>query len=123
MYSIAAIFAVSHSPIVVGYPATLLVFSFYCYFWLQRELGHYASDPPHPLLEWAGTWSFSLYLVHNLIIAAWTELDLAWPVLISWVLRFVTILTASYAFYAAVEYPCHMLARRFGSPTNRLVVP
>jgi peptidoglycan/LPS O-acetylase OafA/YrhL len=120
IYSVAAIVAVSHSPIVVGYPATLLVFSFYCYFWLRRELERYTSNPPNALLEWAGTWSFSLYLVHNLVIAAWIQLDLPWPLLINWFLKIVTILAASYVFYAVVEYPCHVLARRVGSPITRI---
>lgn len=114
VYTVASVLALSHSPLVLGYPATLLIFSFYCYFWLRQELCGYSSKPPFALLEWAGTWSYSLYLMHNLIIAKWAELDVALPPLIDGAAKFLAILVASYAFYAAVEYPCHVLARKFG---------
>jgi peptidoglycan/LPS O-acetylase OafA/YrhL len=113
-FTVAAVFAISHSPVVIGYPATLLVFSFYCYFWLLQELHRYASSPPSALLEWAGTWSYSLYLTHNLVITAWPGFKFPLPPLIDWAAKFAVILAASYAFYRAVEFPCHVLARKIG---------
>ena len=116
MLSAGATGSVFHAPIAFGYPASMLVFAFFCFFWLKRELARYAVRPPLRLLEWAGGWSYSLYLIHNMVIAGFAAVRLAWPYAMGWTAEFLAILLASYAFYAGVERPSHALARRLGKP-------
>jgi peptidoglycan/LPS O-acetylase OafA/YrhL len=119
IFSAATVAAVSHLPIPLGYPVTILVFSFYCYFWLQHELAIYSDKAPPAFFEWGGTWSYSMYLIHNMVIAAFAHLYFLMPFLISWTVQLLAIFLASYAFYVTVEYPSHLLARRLGRAASR----
>jgi len=121
IYTSAAVVAVFHSPITLGYPATMLIFSFYCYFWLQYELTVYLNTKPSVVLEWGGTWSYSMYLIHNIVIVSFAQPHFPLPYLAGWALQLLAIFLASYAFYLAVEYPCHLLARRLGQAASRAV--
>jgi peptidoglycan/LPS O-acetylase OafA/YrhL len=113
LYSAAALAAVFHAPVPVGFPATSLIFAFYCYPWLSRELKRYRIEPPVGGLEWAGTWSYSLYLTHAMVIAAFsTYSDL--PPLMAWIVELVAIVSIAYSFHLCVERPSHALARRLG---------
>lgn len=100
-----------HSPI--GYPWTLNLFGIACYFWLQRELVHFAKVNPPSILEWGGTWSYSIYLVHPVTQAAWLgfALGASLPPLASWAMLMLATAVASYAFYRVVEAPSHSAAK------------
>jgi peptidoglycan/LPS O-acetylase OafA/YrhL len=114
IYSVVVLLGVFHSPIRVGYPASLLVFSFYCYFWLQQELRRWRLHAPAPWLEAGGTWSYSMYLVHKIVIAAFGELQLPIPLLLNWALQLSVMRLISYGFYVLIERPSHSAARRMG---------
>jgi peptidoglycan/LPS O-acetylase OafA/YrhL len=126
LYSIFAMLGVFHSPIRVGYPASMLFFSFYCYFWLQQELQRWRDHPPARWLESAGAWSYSMYLMHMSVLVGFRELNLGVPLLLGWALQFTAVLLVSYTFYIIVERPSHSLARRLGrlnaSPPARKTV-
>lgn len=101
--------AASFSP--WAHAAILLdLFSVGAAFWLGLEVARFRERSPSQLLEWAGRWSYSLYLVHSLIPH--------WGVLPHW-LPFVWAVVASYVFYLLVERPSHRLAIRVG----RTLVP
>jgi len=88
------------------HPCVLLdLFSVGVFAWLGLEIAHFQRYKPWPWLEWAGSWSFSLYLVHTLIPH--------WAVVPHW-LPYVEALLASYAFYRLIERPSHRLATRAG---------
>jgi peptidoglycan/LPS O-acetylase OafA/YrhL len=82
------------------------------YFWLGMEIAYASNHAPSRLLEWAGSWSYSLYLAHPLVI----------PVLavIGWAgfttrnathfLVFPLALVCAYVFHRVVERPSHLLA-------------
>jgi peptidoglycan/LPS O-acetylase OafA/YrhL len=102
-----------HSP--VGYPWTLNVFAVLVAFWLGREISRYQHQEPFGWLEWAGRWSYSVYLVHLPARALFTMMAL--PNLgysINWLLQMGFIMAASYGFYLGVEYPGHIAARAVG---------
>lgn len=100
-----------HSPI--GYPWTLNLFAIAVFFWLRVEIAAFRVRPPGRILEWAGQWSYSLYLMH--MIADKAHGKLPWPNFgfnLNWCLKMAFILAVSYVFYLLVEKPGHYAARR-----------
>lgn len=96
----------------IGYPWTLPPFSCLCVLWIKREIAHAAANPGTRFLEWAGKWSYSLYLLH-LVAGA---VLLKWLPVMSgerpaWLIRIGLILLICYCFYLAVELPSHRLAQ------------
>ncbi len=100
-----------HSPL--GYPWTLNFFAIFAKFWIHQEIRRYAVRSPKRIFEWAGTWSYSIYLMHMPVSTA--------------VMKFIgpdsefyftfgfavlpLVLTGSYIFYLFAERPGHLLAR------------
>jgi peptidoglycan/LPS O-acetylase OafA/YrhL len=83
------------------------------YFWIRAEIGYYKMRTPWKVLVWAGGWSYSLYLIHPIVIdlcyrygirAAESRLD--------WLIVIALVLLASYGFYLVVERPSHNQARK-----------
>jgi peptidoglycan/LPS O-acetylase OafA/YrhL len=121
-----------HSPLTSDC-VLLDLFAFPAYYWLGMEIAYFSAHRPSRLLEWAGAWSYSLYIVHPLVI----------PLLALWGLAgftgrnathflvFPLILLLSYLFHLAVERPSHKLAvwtsRRFAprpfAPTTAGMLP
>jgi peptidoglycan/LPS O-acetylase OafA/YrhL len=99
-----------HGPIKIGMPALLYPFIAYSFFWLDREIAHMRSVGAVPVLEWAGRWSYSIYLMHGMILVSLSPTTPIGPALI-WAIKLVAILAGSYCFYLIVERPAHQLAR------------
>lgn len=100
-----------HTP--VGFPWTLNLFSVLAAWWVHREIAFRRQVSPLRALEWAGLWSYSLYLIHvpagALIVQVYPAL---YTLSLGWVLAIAFVLLASYTFYLLVERPSHWLARR-----------
>jgi peptidoglycan/LPS O-acetylase OafA/YrhL len=99
-----------HSPI--GYPWTLNLFAVAVFFWLQVEIRAFKVAAPAPSLEWAGQWSYSIYLMHLIADTVYQRLpmpDLGFN--LNWALRMLFILLVSYIFYLIIEKPGHFIAR------------
>jgi peptidoglycan/LPS O-acetylase OafA/YrhL len=102
-----------HSPF--GYPWTLNLFSIAVVFWLAHEIAHCTSTPFPRWLEWGGSWSYSLYLIHLLAAPLYGQLNI--PNLgyfFNWTLLVFFVLLCSYLFYLLVELPSHFAARSVG---------
>jgi peptidoglycan/LPS O-acetylase OafA/YrhL len=100
-----------HSP--VGYPWTLNVFAILVFFWLRAEIMAFRHNPPPRALEWAGKWSYSIYLMHMIafaVLANFRPPDLG-PKL-NWIRMFVFVMGFSYLFYLLIEKPGHFIAKR-----------
>lgn len=107
-----------YSPI--GYPWTLNLFAVLVAFWLIREISRYRERRPPHLLEWAGRWSYSIYLAH--VPAKELFNMLALPnvgTMLNWLVQTGFILAASYFFYLCVEFPGHLAARAVGHFFNQ----
>jgi peptidoglycan/LPS O-acetylase OafA/YrhL len=103
-----------HSP--VGYPWTLDLFALLVFFWLREEIVYSQTQKRGRFLEWAGKWSYSLYLMHLIANAAFVRLNT--PNLgfnLNWLQKFLFILSFSYGFYLLVEKPGHLVARRLST--------
>ena len=104
----------SVSPVLIPNPATLNVLALFVFPWLVKEIAGFQAKAPPAVLEWGGRWSYSLYLVHYVVIVAAMRLAGRMDPILLWCFGVVAILLASYLFYCVVERPAHLLARSFG---------
>jgi peptidoglycan/LPS O-acetylase OafA/YrhL len=99
-----------HSPI--GNPWTLNLFGPLVFAWLLREIAFRKTHPPAAWLEWAGLWSYSIYLMHPV---AWSLFDQIFPPVhnewLRWACLCCFVLSVCYGFYLLVERPGHAIAR------------
>ncbi len=102
----------------ISYVFSLPLFSILVYFWIQLEILYYKDKEENKLLVFGGLMSYSIYLVHALLIYIIEEYtgysDLRTNV---WycILAILSSLIASYIFYILIEKPTHKLARNLGS--------
>jgi peptidoglycan/LPS O-acetylase OafA/YrhL len=92
---------------------TLNFFSPLYAYWLAKEIQRCGSVGASGFLEAGGGWSYSLYLVHPIVIVTVTPVLIAasgWAV--GWSASVGIALCLSYAFYLLVERPSHSAAKR-----------
>lgn len=99
------------SPVLIGNPASLALYAVFAFFWVSKEVHFYQSHRPVATLEWGGRWSYSIYLVHNVVIVLFTHHFLHPYAILLWPTEIAAVLTLSYMFNRLVEYPSHRLAR------------
>ena len=97
--------------LTIGYPWSLNVFAIVAFYWLKVEITRSRQIAPLPWLESAGHWSYSLYLMHPVMIfAVQFAPQLALP-------RFIFLyggaLLLAYIFYLICERPSQNLAVRW----------
>jgi peptidoglycan/LPS O-acetylase OafA/YrhL len=121
LYAALAMAVFFHSPVKISFPVLLFPFQGLAYLWILAEIEHFERAGTSRLLEWCGRWSYSLYLIHNMVIA---ELPIsAHAVITTWLLRLALIVGGSLAFYGLVEAPSHWLARTASRKVMSLVGP
>jgi peptidoglycan/LPS O-acetylase OafA/YrhL len=100
-----------HSPI--GYPWTLNFFAIGVAFWLQREIWLRHRTKALAGLEWAGSWSYSLYLLHGARAFCFSP---CFPSMqgsvFAWISMVLFVFAVCYSFHLLVERPSHTIARR-----------
>jgi len=98
----------------VSYAITLPIFSLLVYIWLQYELIYHISRKENKLLIYGGKISYSIYLIHALILHA---LEYFWEIknlpinLFFYLIAILLSLTTSWLFYVMIEKPSHKFAR------------
>lgn len=104
----------------IGFPWTLNLLAIGMYFWLGLEIAHFQQFSPPLTLESAGSWSYSLYLIHGPIaeLTQKYQVDSHFPV-VFWGVQLCIILLCSYLFYLVVERPSHQLARWVGGKLSK----
>jgi len=111
-----------HSPI--GHAWSLGFFAVLAYAWIALEIRRaHSVRRPWKILEWAGQWSYSLYLCHMIAARAYAGFGVLPEVgpIASWMIRIAFVLLMSYVFYLLIERPAHLVARRAAaSLTSRL---
>lgn len=91
--------------------ASGLILGVFAFLWLRAELANAAT--PRPFLIWFGAWSYSLYLMHPLVISFVVHNGLdAHASVVAWTLTMALILGISYLLFVIVEAPSHALARK-----------
>lgn len=85
--------------------------SIFFYYWIRAEVNHSRSVQPYGPLVWAGAWSYSLYLIHPLVVMLLSPYGV-FDTFGIWLVGICLILLASYLFYICVERPSHRLAQR-----------
>jgi peptidoglycan/LPS O-acetylase OafA/YrhL len=77
-----------------------------------REITFRQAYPPVRWLEWAGLWSYSLYLLHPAVATVFgnvlPNLYHGW---LRWSLECIFVFAGCYAFYLIAERPGHAIAR------------
>lgn len=94
----------------------LLIFGLYSFFWIKREVLFYNNvkiNQPNKILELMGKWSFSLYIVHTLVIWSFEKNSEKYffGYLITWIMLFISLHVFTYFYYLFFESPSHKLAR------------
>ena len=94
------------------------------YFWIRAELCYYRNRDPWKILVWGGQWSYSLYLIHPIVIALTFKYEDQLPSSrFGWLAVIALVLICSYLFYLVVEKPSHNLARRIPLFGRRKALP
>ena len=92
---------------------TLLGFGVLAYFWIRKEISYTSQSRLLRTLAWAGTWSYSLYLMHGPAAKIVEELHLPdFGFIVNWLILYTGVLGISFVFYLCVEMPSHHWARR-----------
>lgn len=105
---------------VTGDPWTLTLFSPVAYFWLRREVRHFQEHGAPWLFEWAGAWSYSIYLAHMVGAALFAKVwNLNLGYLLNWGMKVLFMLVFCYVFFLVVERPSHMWAKALGKRIAR----
>jgi len=101
---------------------TLQVFSIFAYFWLSLEIHWYLTKPAPPILEYCGKFSYSLYIVHPLMIYSMPFLFTQFAFInaskesgLFIAVCTLAILALSYLYFLLVEKPSHRLAKSIAS--------
>lgn len=104
-----------------GYSSTLNLFAILVFFWLRNEIAYYQTYQPLKWLEKAGAGSYSLYLIHPIILNALSHYqNFLGEGLLRWIVTLIEIILLSTIFYFLVEKPSHLLARIF-RPKQRML--
>lgn len=83
------------------------------YFWIRAEIIYHRRRMPWATLVWAGRWSYSLYLIHPIVVGACLQFGiLSFGSRTGWLIGVALILLGSYVFYLLVEWPSHSFAKR-----------
>jgi peptidoglycan/LPS O-acetylase OafA/YrhL len=116
VFALAVFLASIRAALHISYIWTLNLFAVVASLWLIRELYRYQHRRPFAVLEWAGSWSYSLYLFHFLAIHTIPRLpQISAHARITWLLDLAFILASSLAFAFLFEFPSHKLARTTSS--------
>jgi peptidoglycan/LPS O-acetylase OafA/YrhL len=100
----------------VSYIFTMNPFAFLVGYWLTLEIIFFRTHKPSGILEYAGKFSYSLYLIHGLCALVFTTLFgktlASYPLIV-----FSTLLT-SYVFYLLIELPSHRFSKFLATKTT-----
>jgi peptidoglycan/LPS O-acetylase OafA/YrhL len=104
----------------IGYPWSLGVFAILLFFWLRVEITAFCCKKPFRLLEWAGQWSYSIYLMHLIAVSLFGKISLPdLGIIANWILTTGFVLVFCYAFYLLIEKPSHGIARWAGKALRK----
>jgi peptidoglycan/LPS O-acetylase OafA/YrhL len=90
---------------------TLNIFAMFVAFWLGLEIAYRREKPAPRILEWAGNWTYSLYLVHPAVPGLIVKLGLSpFFATATGLLVTLTSILIAYPFHLGIEAPFYRLA-------------
>ena len=100
---------------LLGLGWSLTLASPFLFFWIREETTYFAAVPPPQFLERIGKFSYSIYLLHLMILFSLSKLMInRLGGNIAWCIKVTCVLGISYLFYLIVEAPSHRLSRQLG---------
>ncbi len=94
----------------VSYIFSMNFFAILLFFWIRNEILYFRSRQPVALFEFAGKFSYSLYLCHNVFVFF---IGMILPLtMYSYFPTILLTLFSSYLFYLVIERPSHLLSKR-----------
>lgn len=96
---------------------TLNIFAFIACAWLGFEIVYYQTHKAIRIFEWAGTWSYSLYMMHPPTFALVILLAKSNPFSRGSII--LLCFFVSYIFFLLIEKPSHQLALYLSSYNNK----
>jgi len=92
---------------------SLNFFAILGYFYLRAELDYYQYAKPVRGFELLGMASYSMYLIHVVVIYYMKEFVAGYSAWAHWAAMISMVFAGTGVYYLAVEYPSHQLARKF----------
>lgn len=119
-YATASLLYYFHGRPQIGLPLLLTPFYLFAFFWLYKEIHYFRDRGAVVFFEWCGKWSYSVYLIHSIVIGAFPYQggDPFFP----WVIRLAAIVAGSLAFYFLVEFPSHKVAQIAARRVNNFLL-
>jgi len=93
----------------LSYIVSMNLFALLLYYWIETEIRYYRNNRPWFFFEYAGRFSYSIYLCHNLcffITAQFIQLNN-----FTYLIYIFTGIALSYFYYVVIENPSHKLAK------------
>jgi peptidoglycan/LPS O-acetylase OafA/YrhL len=101
----------------VSYIFSMNLFAVLLFFWIRNEILYYRSREPVRLFEFAGKFSYSLYLCHNVFVFF---IGMILPLtMYSYFPIILITLISSYLFYIAIENPSHLFSKKMAKGVRR----
>jgi len=98
----------------IPYGFTMPIFSIFAFYWIRREIIYYELKNENYILAFGGVISYSIYLVHAVIIhlgQLYFKANELKTNALACIIIIILSLIASYLYYNIVEKPSHNLAR------------
>lgn len=120
-FGTAATYGEFHLRPKIGYPISMLPMAAYSFFWLWKEL--HTKENSWPRFEKWGRASYSLYLIHPVVIYSITIYSdhNHVPFFIELLLSIISLFVVTFLFYQLIERPSHRLARALSSYRGEVV--
>lgn len=109
-YILSCVFLVLSFHFYIGYVFTLNFFAIFAVYWLEKEVIYYRSHKCNRVIEYAGKFSFTLYLWHMILFGLIKSFIPTTN--LSFYLIYIFLITAiSYLLYLLIEFPSQRLAQ------------
>lgn len=124
VWGVAVIISAARFHAHIPYVYSLPVFSLLVYYWLKLEIWYYDGKVENKWLAYGGLMSYSIYLIHDLLIKSvkyildMKEVESFWI----WCLIIVVALLGSWVFYLLIEKKSHALAKSIKIKSPQLQV-
>ena len=93
----------------ISFIFTLNFFAFVLVYWLASEILYYRTARSSPAIEYCGKFSYSLYLIHGIVVSfvgGWLTINF-----VSYFIYILITITVAYFVFLLIEMPSHRLAK------------